>query len=94
MRVSTPVTDDTALFTSIEGIKSRNEMNVHFISVDLCVYGVDLICDAVTLPENIVFMRVSAYFAFCDAFCDAIAKSVTLPENIVFMRVSAYSQIL
>ena len=29
------VTNGTALFTSIEEIENRNEMNVHFISIDL-----------------------------------------------------------
>ena len=67
--------------TSIEEIKKRNEMNVHLVGNRIWVYGVDFICAVCATLRNLVFMRVSAYFAFCDAFCDASKNFVTPHET-------------
>ena len=58
------------IFYSIEEIENRNEMNVHLVGIDFEFIGVDLICAICDTNENLVFMRVSAYFEFCDTICD------------------------
>ena len=80
--------------TSIEEIKKRNEMQCIFSWYRSLVYGVDFVCAVCATPLNLVFMRVSAYFALRDTFCDASKKFGDTLRNLVFMRVSAYSEFL
>ena len=67
--------------TSIEEIEKRNEMNVHLVGNRDWVYGVDFICAICDTLRNLVFMRVSAYFSFCDTICDASKNFVTPHET-------------
>ena len=67
--------------TSIEEIKKRNEMNVHLVGIEIVCNGVDFICAICATLRNLVFMRVSAYFALCDTICAASKNFVTPYES-------------